>query len=599
MVLDCIAIKVDRPCEDRYLFMNLKIGKMMKSANFVTPTKGNPQDDEDDQQLYQNRNNGSQDTPQSGGSNDTNPNQGSPSTPHNLKVNESLPYSPDCNGTNKDRKSQPTIGELLEEGRQMFQQKWFAFFEEACVSSPCSNAHTAMEETTTLQQVGKEVDDVFPTLGISRMMAPGKENLTNSASLDAQKELRPGEQTQEVNVTSPQPSSASLQAVAEVEVSSKDQVKVTEPSSKPKPPLDPKDKAKLQQDATSKKKAPLDLLEVTSAEAVELERSISELTMRSSYGGVEQLQRLPDNRRMAYYAVGKHHRQSGRGGNRRCYFSGKLILGGAPFYAGTVQQGLRTLVVFCLPSAVGLPDKETVAQLKLQQKQRQPPVPGSLSVLKQQSGTSQNGLSYVMRDQSKSSLSARSLGKNASKGSASKRRPSGLSSIADGASSIASKSISRLSSLDDLSLSIEGDLDPNWGLDRDLLVQVLPEADKNLLNEMSNLYPEQFATLPVQVRAPARWNLYVKFCFFSGLPIAEGEMHYKVKDDIADVVYGEELDLSHDVMEAVNGEQSAEILQLPNQKVFRYLRKHYAQQCSKLDDRVFRRTAWERVAPEI
>lgn len=574
--------------------MKMGLVKMMKSANFMTPTKANPQDDEEAHHLYQN-NNGSQDSPHSTESNATNPNQGSPSASKTLKVNESLPTSsPDDTNNGKDRKS-PTIGELFEEGRQMFQQKWFAFFDEACVSSPCSNVNVAMEETT-MRKVGGEEEN-SPVLGISRLVPPGKENLGNASS-DTQKEARSGAQPQQSRASSPQPTSASQQAVAEVEVSSKDQIKVTEQIAKPKPPLDPKDKPKAVYDPSSKKKAPLDLLEVTSAEAVELERSISELTMRSSYGGVEQLQRLPDNRRMAYYAVGKHHRQSGRGGNRRCYFSGKLILGGAPFYAGTVQQGLRTLVVFCLPSAVGLPDKDTVTQLKLQQRQQQSTAPGSLSEFKQQSGSTQGGLSYVMRDQSKASLTTRSLGKNASKGSSTKRRPSGLSSIADG-SSIASKSISRLSSLDDLSLSIEGDLDPNWGLDRDLLVQVLPEADEHLLTEMSNLYPEQFATLPVQVRAPARWNLYVKFCFFSGLPIAEGEMHYKVKDDIADVVYGEELDLSHDVMEAVNGEQSAEILQLPNQKVFRYLRKHYAQQCSKLDDRVFRRTAWERVAPEI
>lgn len=76
-------------------------------------------------------------------------------------------------------------------------------------------------------------------------------------------------------------------------------------------------------------------------------------------------------------------------------------------------------------------------------------------------------------------------------------------------------------------------------------------------------------------------------------------MHYKVRDEIAEIVYGEEIVLSHDVMEAVNGDVSAELLQLPNVKAFRYLRKHYAQQCNKLDDRVFRRAAWERVAPEI
>ena len=70
-------------------------------------------------------------------------------------------------------------------------------------------------------------------------------------------------------------------------------------------------------------------------------------------------------------------------------------------------------------------------------------------------------------------------------------------------------------------------------------------------------------------------------------------------DEIADVVYGEEIILSHDVLEASTGTSSAEILTLPNRTVLRYLRKHYAQQCSKLDDRVFQRASWERVAPEV
>ena len=153
-------------------------------------------------------------------------------------------------------------------------------------------------------------------------------------------------------------------------------------------------------------------------------------------------------------------------------------------------------------------------------------------------------------------------------------------------------------SLDDLSLSIDGDLDPNWGLDRDFLLKVLPEASEDLIQKMKSLYPEQFETLPVQVRDPKRWKLFVKFCFFSGLPIAEGEMHYRVNTELAESTYGEEIVLSHDVMEAVNG-ASAEILTLPNTKAFLYLRKHYNTQCSKLDERIFRRSSWERVAPEV
>jgi hypothetical protein len=145
---------------------------------------------------------------------------------------------------------------------------------------------------------------------------------------------------------------------------------------------------------------------------------------------------------------------------------------------------------------------------------------------------------------------------------------------------------------------VDGDLDPNWRLDRDFLLTVLPEANERLLLQIKYNYPEQFETLPVQVREASRWNLYVKFCFFSGLPIADGEMHYKVSNKLAESTYGEEIVLSYEVMEAVNG-ASADILTLPNTKAFSYLRRHYSVQCKKLDDRLFQRSSWERVAPEV
>jgi hypothetical protein len=155
----------------------------------------------------------------------------------------------------------------------------------------------------------------------------------------------------------------------EIEVSPNHHIQVRLPPQDLVPINSSKNKKKLPFD---RKKAvdrmPVETLDVSVEEAAALERSISELTMRSSYataiGNSKAdlvFKAVPEkSRRMAYYAVGKHHRQAGRGGNRRCYFTGKLILGGAPFYAGSVQQGLRTLVVFCLPSALGLPDKETL-----------------------------------------------------------------------------------------------------------------------------------------------------------------------------------------------------------------------------------------------
>ena len=148
-----------------------------------------------------------------------------------------------------------------------------------------------------------------------------------------------------------------------------------------------------------------------------------------------------------------------------------------------------------------------------------------------------------------------------------------------------------------MSLSYEEEEDVNAHLDREYLLRVLPPPSQDLLDNMADRYPEQFETLPLQVRSPHCWCLFVKFCFFSGLPIAEGEMHYKVQDAVAEK-YGEEIILSHEVMEAVNG-ASAEILRLPNQKTFRYLQKHYTQQCGKLSDEVFKRSNWEVVLPEV
>lgn len=286
---------------------------------------------------------------------------------------------------------------------------------------------------------------------------------------------------------------------------------------------------------------------------MELERCISELTMRSSYGVATA--KISENRRMAYYAVGKLHRQSGRGGNRRCYFTGKLILGGAPFYAGSVQQGLRTLVVFCLPSSLGLPKGTENAQ--------------------RDNGSVLAGL----------------------EGGSVARRFSGSKSI-KGGTSILSRKGSRISKFDELSLSVGEEMDPNWGFDKDYLLSVLPNPNQALLDDMARRFPQQFETLPVQVRNPQCWRLYVKFCFFSGLPIAEGELHYKVRDAIADI-FGEEVILSHEVMEAVNGQDSAEILRLPNLKTFRYLRKHYNQQSAKLPEEVFQRQSWEMIRPEV
>jgi len=256
----------------------------------------------------------------------------------------------------------------------------------------------------------------------------------------------------------------------------------------------------------------------------EIERSVSELTMRS-HGAFEKHRYASDSRRMAYYAVGRTNNQnddgnnkSSGGGNRRCYFTGDVIPCGMPFYAGSVQQGPRTLVVFCLPSALDLP----------------------------RGGIGNN----VLVDNN-----------NGGGGT----------------------------TIDDR---------------RERYLALLPDPDAAILEEMSRRYPAPFDTLPVQVRSPHCWRLFVKFCFFSGLPIAEGEMHYRVRSSVVGFSHlasarGEEIALSHEVMEAVNGEVSAEILRLPNQNLFDYLKRQYSQQSSKLREEVFVRSSWEMVRPEV
>ncbi|GAX20729.1 hypothetical protein FisN_7Hh039 [Fistulifera solaris] len=409
-----------------------------------------------------------------------------------------------------------------------FQQRWNDMVNNACTISPCH-----------LWEVPNEP----PVVAVS-----------STDEIHPPTDLKPND-----GALSKQPTAeASLNSLSmNAKVSNCDSVRPTHAAMEGTPQEDHKAESKRQ-------RVPLETLHVRQDQTLTMERNISELTMRSCYTATLPTQKNEPHskpqRRMAYYAVGKHHQQTGRGGNRRCYFTGKLIMDGTPFYAGSVEQGLRTLVVFCLPSALNLPDPE---------KARQCAKP--------------------------SSTSRRSWLLGGSNGS--RKGPESVTSRSVTSKSYGGSRASRMSSLDDLSMSIDGDLDPNWNLDRSMLLQILPPANKRLLQQMADMYGDQFETLPVQVRDASVWKLYVKFCFFSGLPIEEGELHYKVRDSVAEAVYGEEIALSHEVMEAST--TSAEILSLPNRTVLQYLRQNYTQQCSKLDDRVFQRENWERVAPEV
>lgn len=455
-----------------------------------------------------------------------------------------LTPSPDATRTTVAETPSPPQLQQQQQTRQRVPTAFEVFVEEAC-TSPCSGARQVGDSpprrflSATVGNGDENAQGRQTPLGIVPLVSPGK---SSSRMLENENRIRIG---------------------VSVDLSDIDDTGDDSPSGQRTSVLEGRSKK-----SASPADFPMKTLAFKVDPKYDISRSISELTMKSSHG--EHTFKVAESRRMAYYAVGKHHKNSGRGGNRRCYFTGKLILGGAPFYAGSVQQGLRTLVVFCLPSALGLPKDATDRVLQKQS--------SDLTSLTKRSNASSQGVIPLPREYVQA-------------GSALKR----VSTM--GTSSNRSTSVSKSTSVDDLSF-LEEELDPNWDLDRDFLLKNLPDPSKDLLDEMSLRYPDQFETLPVQVRSPHCWRLFVKFCFFSGLPIAEGELHYKVRDEIAMDVYGEEVTLSHEVMEAVNGD-SAEILRLPNQKTFKYLRKHYTQQCGKLSDAVFQRTSWEMVRPEV
>ena len=617
----------------------------MINPQIVTEVQNNNVDKKQEQQQQQNRSLLSSfitDSPvcsrkdTSAGSGNTNPNQDSNSSSISNSPQHSTQAVTHEDDAAMDRLWQQTVGNFWTSSSAYdSQQQSYAepfnrlsdIVHDACTSSPCSPRNLAKELYPSDTEDGDEGG-----LGISPLQGP---NASPAEQAAAQKAItcQQMERTHEeievstshhIQVRLP-PQDGTVAAVVDMATNCGTANIGHNNNNNNNGKTRKKRSSKKKKDAAPTK-IPLQTLEVKTDEAVALERSISELTMRSSYAAAHAaansnnnisannnnndtsaLPQVPDkSRRMAYYAVGKHHRNAGRGGNRRCYFTGKLILGGAPFYAGSVQQGLRTLVVFCLPSAVGLPDKDALLKYSLTANEMKNS--GSSSGKGHRRIGSRNGTILSVQPVNGRTGSIKSASNRSAAASVPLQMDTSRGLLLRGtgrscAASVASKSmtskVSRLSSLDDMSLSIEGDLDPNWGLDRDVLLAVLPSAGPDLLKQMADHYPEQFETLPMQVREPTVWKLYVKFCFFSGLPIAEGELHYKVVDDIAEQVYGEEIALSHDVMEAATGKSSAEILALPNRIVLNYIRKHYPQQCSKLEDRVFVRSSWERVSPEV
>jgi len=310
------------------------------------------------------------------------------------------------------------------------------------------------------------------------------------------------------------------------------------------------------------------------SELVELELSVSELTMRSHTAQLVSPRnsgnaagKSAPEKRMAYYAVGRHHPRDDKnksdGRNRRCYFTGRVVRSGKLFYAGSVQQGLRTLVVFCLPSAIGLP--ESLEESKSNT--------GATKTINDEAGVSEANSPTTTRS-ARQAMMKRTGNGNEING------PMNLNNTDTRLSD-------RVDHHDESSLKYNRQA-----------TKSLPNPSSEFLSLIKSKYPEQYATLPIQVRSPHCWKIFFKFCFFSGLPISEGEMHYRLKPNYSS--HHEEVILSHDVMEVVNGEQSADMLRLPNTKTFAYLKRNYAQQSAKLDESiVFDRKYWEVVLPEF
>lgn len=136
------------------------------------------------------------------------------------------------------------------------------------------------------------------------------------------------------------------------------------------------------------------------------------------------------------------------------------------------------------------------------------------------------------------------------------------------------------------------------------------EQQQLVVDYLRTRYPKLFSQLPSSLRQPSSWKLYTKFCSFSGLPIAEGEMHYRVslsssqrqlsnqEDTNDDIMINEDILLSHELMVAIHGETSAELLKLPNTKTLTYLSTYYPTQSKKYPPSVFVRDSWEAVLPE-
>ena len=334
--------------------------------------------------------------------------------------------------------------------------------------------------------------------------------------------------------------------------------------------------------------------------------------------------------------------------NRKCYFTGKMIFSGMPFFAGTLRQGYKTLVVFCLPEAIGLPQITQQKSLSTA-----PTASTSLNtsfssshpnntVMKKHTNR-QDQLNYSAI--SESSSNATTAGSNAHGGrgyhdnnnpkyqktypnSSLRHHHSTLSGItsSNGCYSVSHDYSSANDYLSSSSYSGDDDNDYNkenpdvnnistcstnrgktYPIGRyDDLLEQLPNPSNKLLQSLNETHADAYKTLPSSIQNNVEsWQIYNKFCYFSGLPICPGDLHYKysmrkTKKKNYNIGSDSGILLSHEVMEVVLGKDSADLVRLPNTAVFDYLKMNYKHQFCKLgEELIFERYAWQIVLPEI
>lgn len=310
--------------------------------------------------------------------------------------------------------------------------------------------------------------------------------------------------------------------------------------------------------------------------------------------------------------------------NRRCYFTGRPVgqPSGMPFYAGTVQQGLRTLVIFCHPEAVVYDTDAAIHTTTSDEEVTKSTAintvddPHRMNRCNQPNGVTNNSNhSHGMLDDADDGICNNSdvLEEEEMFEGLSQSARNLLQEAMDQRNNNCRMMKASNDYTDESPKPIRKELSESQ---REKLLHTLSPPTQKLLNQIERRYTQQFHQLPMNMQNADSWKLYSCFCFFSGLPIADGELHYRLKQSCFLLLppaasgscnyehnledQNDEVLLSHDVFETAAGKESAQILRLPNTKTFQYLKRHYAQQSCQLEEKVvFDRKNWEVVLPEF